>query len=624
MAIPRSVWCGVLLGAFGVACGDGNAAAPAPEDEGDEPTEDSEPLGPEPARDDDESSASDDDAEGPEPAVDPDEMLPVEPEVLADDDAPSPCERELTFEAVGLDEPPPFDVVIVADHSDSLSWSREDLSQGLESLLDDVRGHDARFFVLTPTQYGASSASAIDMVTGEQLVRWQDPATGMAYSHEATEYSVACADLNGAAIACPAYPPGQQYFSMQGTWNLRAGSEVASITGTMTKAEVAAQGAALRDAILSLQGGGAQDEQPLCTLHRYLEQDPAGLPENVVFIVISDEDDTSDPSDCLSGYVYESQPIESTGYVHGCTGDCPAHMYSATSPEARRTVSYSCVPVDDFGMTFPAEAWSGGHVEFSDTCAGVSQAECTSGETVGAERECGAGTVVENCTTTCSEDAAEEICLVILEQPELDPCTESFEYEGTTYANFLDYCNQRSGEAPWNGCVREGMFIETAVNFTGGGHLQGLTGTSRIIDMIDSFKSKAEDLFGDQHFVEAIVFAPEFECTPDTGQSFATYLRYVASTQDDVFPICESYAPALSRVQEFSRALLRTEYEFTLKEGEDLEGIDVMNGEGEVRELLPDQYSLGDGVLRIEPEALTSLDVELTVRLARACGGQAR
>src|SRR5262252_6915161 len=41
------------------------------------------------------------------------------------------CRRDVSLKAVTFGKPPPFDVVIVADNSDSLSWSRDDLSSGL-------------------------------------------------------------------------------------------------------------------------------------------------------------------------------------------------------------------------------------------------------------------------------------------------------------------------------------------------------------------------------------------------------------------------------------------------------------------------------------------------------------
>jgi hypothetical protein len=169
------------------------------------------------------------------------------------------------------------------------------------------------------------------------------------------------------------------------------------------------------------------------------------------------------------------------------------------------------------------------------------------------------------------------------------------------------------------------MFTSPRTSAGGGGHARGLLESSRTIDVIDDFKTKADRLFGDGHFVEAIVFTPEFECLPEDGQSHATLLRYVATTQDDVFPICEPYAPALARVEEFSRTLLETEYSFVLDAGEDVESVEVTDGDGVVRELDPADYSYDPdaGQFEIDPVALTPFDASLTVQVARRCG-QAR
>src|ERR1041384_5569193 len=52
------------------------------------------------------------------------------------------CHRDVSLTAVTLGTPPPFDLVIVADHSQSLAWSRDELSAGLGNLLRDARGRD--------------------------------------------------------------------------------------------------------------------------------------------------------------------------------------------------------------------------------------------------------------------------------------------------------------------------------------------------------------------------------------------------------------------------------------------------------------------------------------------------
>lgn len=94
-------------------------------------------------------------------------------------------------------------MVIVADNSDSLSWSRDSLAAGLKNLLVRVHGEEARFFVLTATQYGASSQAAVSPITGQELVRWHEPVSGAPYSNPMTTYTQQCADGQGTTAKCP-------------------------------------------------------------------------------------------------------------------------------------------------------------------------------------------------------------------------------------------------------------------------------------------------------------------------------------------------------------------------------------------------------------------------------------
>ena len=81
------------------------------------------------------------------------------------------CEREVSLQPVRLGEPQPFDLVIVADHSDSLAWSRDALASGLQDLLTNVRGRAARVFLLTPTAKNAQT-----MLARASLVLTKTPA----------------------------------------------------------------------------------------------------------------------------------------------------------------------------------------------------------------------------------------------------------------------------------------------------------------------------------------------------------------------------------------------------------------------------------------------------------------
>src|SRR6478609_8370423 len=209
------------------------------------------------------------------------------------------CTRVETISALAIERPEPFDVVIVADHSGSLSWSRDSLSAGLKNLLAYAHGQQVRFFVLTPTQYGASSEAAWSGSTGS-LVVWKDPVTNKPYSHAITEYKQVCTDINGAPFDCAKRDQMQgKGISVKGSWEFQMPEPIAAITPDMTAAQITEQQQKIADGILALGSDGAQTEQPICTLNRYIAQSSAVLPKPAVFMILPDEDESWPPGQCL-------------------------------------------------------------------------------------------------------------------------------------------------------------------------------------------------------------------------------------------------------------------------------------------------------------------------------------
>lgn len=131
----------------------------------------------------------------------------VSPDALNRDGQAGPedvaCSRSVNLRGITITRPVPFDVIIVADNTDSLSWSRDSLSSGLKNLLARVHGHEARFFVLTTTQYGASSQDAVSPLTGKDIVSWRDSVSRSPYKNEVTSYRQECTDGKGAPRTCP-------------------------------------------------------------------------------------------------------------------------------------------------------------------------------------------------------------------------------------------------------------------------------------------------------------------------------------------------------------------------------------------------------------------------------------
>jgi hypothetical protein len=171
-------------------------------------------------------------------------------------------------------------------------------------------------------------------------------------------------------MACPAYP-NYTNFNLHGAWSFAMPAPIAAISATMTDADFAAQQQALSQAILNLGGGGASEEQPVCTLNRYMTQAAASLPGHVVFIVLSDEDDVSAPNHCLASYDYVALPI---GGNQPCTSGCDIYYFVDYATPVETDLAYQCVPVDDNGTQHPELAVSRTLVAgYAASCAGVTE-----------------------------------------------------------------------------------------------------------------------------------------------------------------------------------------------------------------------------------------------------------
>lgn len=525
------------------------------------------------------------------------------------------CERVVEFQALTLAEPPPFDVIIVADHSDSLSWSRDDLARGLATLLDNLKGRDVRVFVLTPTQYGASTEAAEPWLWGSALISWKDPVTGTAYPNPMTEYGADCTTLAGVPIACPEQDPGPGAdLIVEGHWDFQMPAPVAVIQRGMTDAELTEATAAVSSAILGLGGGGAQVEQPLCTLGRYVTQSRDLLPEHAVFLVISDEDDTTDGRGCLVGHTTSYAPGNS---LTECATDCDEYRASmSTSGGMSASYGLDCVPVDDFGTPFPDEAV---HRSFftSGACTNPNPHDCSELELVTAARQCAPGSVVQNCTAQCATGSRS--CLLTRTE-NTNLCSQSFEEQGVTYANFRDYCSQTTGLGDWNNCYFRGF---NRIEGPPGGMVpHRLVTATDTQQLIDHFHRQAENAFGtDGYKVQAIILDPAFPCQRAAGQSYGTNLRKLASSPEDVFAICEPYDRALTSVEGFAQELIQTEYPLVIESDEEVTSVEVIDRDGERRSLPPGSFDHDPdaGLLTLSAAALTAGDAALDVEIIADC-----
>ena len=533
------------------------------------------------------------------------------------------CMRTLNLKAVSIARPVPFDVVIVADNSDSLSWSRNSLSAGLGNLLAHVHGHEARFFVLTTTQYGASSKVAVSPWDEKPLVTWKDSVTGAPYANPMTEYRQSCTNGKGAAIACPTTLLGIHdtgIFTLEGSWQFQMPPPVAAITPQMTVAQLQAQQKKIADAVLALGGGGAQQEQPICTLSRYLAQKPEALPKNVVFVVLTDEDDTSPPDACLAGYQGKQQP-STLGGLEECTANCTKWSYYADRPRVEQTIQFTCLPVDDMGMAHPEKAVDKVLETFKSGCT-PSTVECPAAELAKASAECGGGNQVKNCKLVCGPVQGYLLCSLERPTNAVDLCTQPFDEAGMHYQNLLDYCARTVGGIGWANCHHQGLKPSSMTVLESSEQKLPVVPGATTADMIRAFKSSADRLFGPRSYsVESIIFDPAFSCPLKPGQSFAPNLRALASSAEDVFPLCQDYAPALKRIETFADYLVQTDFPLDLDPYEDVDSVVVTNRMGLQRTLMKPafRYDRATKVLRFNAGVLGAQDESLAVNVARYC-----
>jgi hypothetical protein len=538
---------------------------------------------------------------------------------------PNECRRVVSLEGVTLGTPPPFDVVIVADNSESLSWSREDLAHGLSELMANVYGHAVRFFVLTPTQYDENSAQAIDLRTGEALVNWKDPVSGVPYTHGVTRYTQSCKDAWGNELVCPGYPAPALDFELEGRWEFALPEPAAALDSEMTVEQLTAERAKVVDAILALGVLGSPEEQPVCTLSRYLHQPARQLPERAVFLVISDEDDTASTEQaCLGSYEFRQFSSVRGSLVEGCTQNCDSYRFSVARRAAQNSFAFDCAPVDDLGNVGARDTWRAGSFQRTvDTCDSTSTQPCSDEEQQWAQAECDGGYFVQTCTRTCVNDATDETCSYSSTDDSHDLCNESFGGGDNVYANLVDYCERAYQVTDWGPCTRVGFSVENV-----GSVLSQASVTSPVVraksvdDMIYLFHADAERSFGEQnYFVESILFTEGSSCVPQAGQSYGTGLAKLASSPEQVYPICESYAPALSSVNSFAQDLLETEYTLELGERESIESVVVESRDGSTRDLGPDdyQYDKEQARLSIDRDALRSSDLRLSVEVLDPC-----
>jgi hypothetical protein len=529
------------------------------------------------------------------------------------------CHRDVSLTAVTLGEAAPFDLVIVADHSQSLAWSRDELSAGLKSLLQDVRGRDVRIFLLTPTQYGASSAQAQVPLSGMSVVDWQDPATGKAYTNAMTTFVQTCTDPAGTPITCPD-SKGTTPYKAQGTWRFDMPAPIAILQPGMTDAAFSAEQTAVTNAILAIGGTGSAYEQPLCTLARYVSQAREKLPKNAVFLLISDEDDKSVPSECLAGYTAALSLTKVEATLTACSSNCDTYRYYAQGSTNNKTLTFKCAAFDDTGKQISGTEHESTAYQGTPDCGAVQAGPCTADESKTVSSFCASGSSLVSCVRGCSPNAA--TCSVDVADASVNPCTQSFSKNGTKYDNLAAYCKAIGLGSSISNCRGGGLTIGYQESPSGSFSPTPLVPGTNASDIGNYFRSRADAAFGrSSYLVEAIVFDPAFSCALGAGQSYATTLAGVVGDRNHLFPLCQAYAPALDGVLGFAQTLVQTSFQVALQPDEHVTTVRVVDQSGNERALASSQFSYDRATktLSVEPSSLSATDRTLRVEVTSDC-----
>jgi hypothetical protein len=282
----------------------------------------------------------------------------------------------------------------------------------------------------------------------------------------------------------------------------------------------------------------------------------------------------------------------------------------------RRT--FVCSAYSDTGEPIPGtEMMSWYNLARQSSCDGIDAGPCTEPEKADVQRFCDSGLLVSSCQRECATQ--EGSCQVDLME-DVDACNESFTANGRTWQNLSAFCAEQGSD--WRDCTGQGLHIEYEPSFSGSSSRTSLV-SGMTTDAIGSyFRSQAEAVFGSGHYlVEGILFDPRFSCELGSGQSHATNLARMIADPAHLFPLCESYAPALQGVLDFAQALIQTEFTLSLKEDEQITAVVVIDENGAERTLPASDYAFDkdSNQLSIDPTAIHATDVDLRVEVISDC-----
>jgi hypothetical protein len=260
-----------------------------------------------------------------------------------------------------------------------------------------------------------------------------------------------------------------------------------------------------------------------------------------------------------------------------------------------KVLGIRCAAFDDLGNPIAGTEQDRALNQHAQDCT---PGPCTAAETQQATPFCAQGKTLLSCNRTCS--TSETRCTVDLTDGAINPCTQAFTISGTRYNNLGEYCTARVTGGGWRACSGGGLDIVYTESTSGG------LSPSRLMPGTTTAE---------------IVFDPAFSCALGSGQSHATNLAAVVADRGRLFPICESYAPALNGVSSFAETLIQSQFPLALKDDETITSVVVVGNDGTERRLMDGQfkYDRMTQTLSVERSLIRATDANLRVEVSSGC-----
>lgn len=239
-------------------------------------------------------------------------------------------------------EPHPTKILFVVDNSLTMSLSQEYLSKGVESLIGDLKGFDTDFYIYSTSdkhiKYNGRDKDdkAVLKTEPELSCSWSAPVDGDSKGH-----SQAGACPNNVATTFTRedkYMMDRDIAATQGT--------ILKLKADFDEAQFGKLSADLAQVIKSVGTDGDSNESGICTLVRSVYNDSDtklfSQSDSAAMVVLSDEDDASTISSCLSRTTYEETFSGQSAVSESCaqSNSCSEEKYELVFQQQKKQQSY--------------------------------------------------------------------------------------------------------------------------------------------------------------------------------------------------------------------------------------------------------------------------------------------